>query len=412
MVGGGVAGLVTAYLLRDVCDVTVFEAGERLGGHTHTEYVERPDGSRQYVDMGFIVFNRKTYPHFVALLEHLGVAAQPSDMSFSVRDESSGLEWNGTNLDATFAQRRNLLSPGFVRMLLHILRFHREARELLERPDPELTLGDFVRSRGYSDRFVRHFLMPMASALWSTDLATIERFPALHFARFFENHGMLSVDDRPTWLTVAGGSETYVRVIEAALGDVRVGSAVERVERTADGVEVTADGRAPERFDRCVIAAHSDQALRMLASPTPAEREVLGSIPYTPNQVTLHTDAAMLPRLAKARAAWNYHLPEEPRDVPTVTYWMNLLQRIDAPESLCVTLNRGSDLDRTRVLRELRLSHPVFTPAGVANQARQDELNADGRVRFCGAYWGWGFHEDAVRSALAVTKFDGIDRVA
>lgn len=412
VVGGGVAGLVTAFLLRDSHEVTLFEAGERLGGHTHTEYVELPDGGRQYVDMGFIVFNRKTYPNFVALLELLGVAAQDSDMSFGVRDESTGLEWNATDLDSTFAQRRNMFSPSFIRMLLQILRFHKEARELLHGADPELTLGEFVRKRGYSDRFVRQFLMPMTSALWSSDLSTVERFPAVHFARFFENHGMLTVNDRPQWLTVAGGSETYVRAIEAQLTDARTSAPVTRVERKGDRVEVTVEGLAPESFDKCVIAAHSDQALRVLASPTAAEREVLESIPYTPNQVTLHTDATMLPRIEKAKAAWNYHLPVDERSVPTVTYWMNRLQRIAAPESLCVTLNRGHEIDRAKVHQELTLSHPVFTPQGVVNQARQDELNGVGGVYFCGAYWGWGFHEDAVKSALAVTRHFGQDRIA
>ena len=403
VVGAGVSGLVSAWILSREHDVTVFEADDRIGGHTHTVSVDAHDG-RHAVDTGFIVFNDRTYPNFVKLLAKLGVASQPSDMSFSVQCARTGLEYNGTSLDTLFAQRRNLFRPSFHRMLRDVLRFHREAPSILE-AGVETTLGAWIDAQRYSREFVDHYIVPMGAALWSADPRTMLEVPARWFVRFFANHGMLSVNERPVWRVVRGGSHRYVEALIAPLaGRIHMKSPVASIRRHADGVDVTVAGRGASRFDHVVVAAHSNQALRMLADPSDAEREVLGAIPYQTNETALHTDVAMLPRRAKARASWNYHLPRERSAFATVTYDMNRLQGLGARDRYCVTLNRTADIDPSRVLRNLSYEHPVYTTRGVAAQARRDDVNGARRTWYCGAYWGFGFHEDGVASALAVTS--------
>ena len=407
VIGSGIAGNVAAYHLARAHEVTVFEAGSHVGGHTHTHEIEQA-GKRYQVDTGFIVFNDWTYPNFIRLLDELGVATQPSRMGFSVRDEGSGLEYNGSSLDTLFAQRRNLLRPPFWRMLRDILRFNREAPALLGAAGDTICLGEYLSENGYSREFVEHYLLPMGAAIWSTDPASMQRFPARYFVRFFHNHGMLSVDRRPQWRVIRGGSARYVEALTAAFRDrIRLHSPVQSVRRLAGQVYVKALGQETERFDAAFLACHSDQALAVLADATPLEREILGPIAYQVNEAVLHTDARLMPRARRAWAAWNYHVLPAESTRATLTYNMNILQSLDAPEPFLVTLNRGEAIDPAKVLKRIRYEHPLYTPAGVAAQARQHEINGPLDTYFCGAYWRFGFHEDGVVSALrALEHFD------
>jgi len=406
IVGAGIAGNVVAHRLHHRHDITVFEAAGHAGGHSDTHGIEL-GGERHEIDTGFIVFNDRTYPHFTALLAELGVAAQPSSMSFSVSSEESGLEYNGTTLNSLFAQRRNLFRPAFYRMIADILRFNREALRLLQAPR-ECTLGEYLERERYSPQFIDDYLVPMGAAVWSTDPARMLEFPARFFVRFFHNHGMLTVNERPQWHTVRGGSARYVEKLIAPFRTrIRLATPVERIARRPDGAWVEARGSDAERFDHVFLACHADQALRLLADPTRAERQVLAAIPYQENEAVLHTDTSLLPRQRRAWAAWNYHVlsPRAPRAV--LTYNMNILQSLRSRETFCVTLNHSGRIDPRRVIRRLSYAHPLYTPAGVAAQARHAELNGANRTWFCGAYWRFGFHEDGVVSALeAVRDFE------
>lgn len=406
IIGTGIAGNVAAYHLQRDHDITVFEANAHVGGHTHTHDIEW-DGQHYAVDTGFIVFNYRTYPHFTRLLHELGVAVQPSAMSFSVKCERSGLEYNGDTLNTLFAQRRNLLRPSFYRMLRDILRFNREALQLLELGQADMSLGEFLHQGGYGREFIEQYLVPMGAAIWSADPVLMYRFPAGFFIRFFHNHGLLSVNERPQWYVIQGGSREYVRKLTASFADrIRTHAPVERITRYPTHVMVKVQGQEAERFDQVFLACHSDQALRLLADATPLEREVLGSIPYQVNEAILHTDASVLPTRRLAWAAWNYHiLPREEGRVP-VTYNMNILQGLDAPVQFCVTLNNSVAIDPDKVLKRITYHHPIFTPEGLTAQQRQQEVNGRNRTYFCGAYWRYGFHEDGVVSALnAINHF-------
>lgn len=410
IIGSGIAGLTSAYVLSQAHDVTVLESGDYVGGHTHTHRIER-FGRRYDVDSGFIVCNERTYPNFLALLARLGVPTQPTTMSFSVRDERSGLEYNGTDLNRLFAQRRNLVRPSFLRMVIDILRFYRDAPALLDAGDDAVSLGAYLAAGRYSRAFVEQHLIPMGAAVWSADPDRMFEFPARYFVQFFANHGFLTVRDRPQWRVVSGGSQQYVAPLTRRFRDgIRLRAAVRRIERRPDGVRVTAAGSGPERYDAVVLAAHSDQALALLADPSPAEREILGAIPYQRNEAVLHHDARLLPRTRRAWAAWNYHvLPEAPAGAgATVTYNMNLLQGLRSPEPFCVTLNRSAAIDPERVIARVVYHHPVYTPAGVAAQRRWAEISGVRRTYYCGAYWGYGFHEDGVSSGLAVGRQFGL----
>jgi len=404
IVGGGISGLTTAHLLCGEHDITLFEAGDYLGGHTNTLDVPHA-GTRYAVDTGFIVFNERTYPNFIKLLERLRVPSQPSVMSFSVVCETTGLQYRASNLDSFFVQRKNLLSLPFWRMFLEIFRFNRFSAELYGSNDLSLTLGDYLRSNGYSPLFIEKFLIPMGAAVWSADPAQFLAFPAAAFVRFFTNHGMLNVVDQPTWRVIKGGSRQYVEPLIRPFRDrIRLSTPVERVQRYGDRVTVTPRGGEPEAFDHVVLACHSDQALSMLADPTAAERELLGAIPYQQNDTVLHTDSRMLPSLPKARASWNCLLPRTQQGSVVLTYWMNLLQSIQAPVDFCVTLNHPEAIDAKAILRRLLYHHPVYSTAAFAAQKRRDEISGVNRTSYCGAYWSWGFHEDGVKSALAVCQ--------
>lgn len=411
VVGTGIAGLVACHHLHSRYDLTVFEAGDHVGGHTHTHDVEHA-GERHAIDTGFIVFNARTYPNFCALLDELGVAWQDSDMSFSVRDAETGLEYNGTSLNTLFAQRGNLLRPRFWGMIRDILRFNEEAPKLLEGDDDSLSLGDYLTRNGYGEAFVEQYVIPMGAAIWSAEPRRMREFPARYFVRFFANHGFLSVDDRPVWRVVKGGSRSYVGPLTAPFADrIRIDTPVASVRRHADGVDVTLVGATePERFDGVVFATHSDQALALLGDDaTDAEREIVGAIPYQRNEALLHTDTSVMPKRELAWAAWNYHRVPQREDLPVaVTYDMNILQGLTSDTTYLVTLNPAERIDPSKVIKSLVYHHPVYTPEGIAAQRRHDEVSGRNRTWYCGAWWGFGFHEDGVRSGLRVARQLGV----
>lgn len=402
IVGTGIAGNVAAYHLNRDHQITVYEANDYPGGHTHTHDIQI-DGQHYAVDTGFIVFNHRTYPNFIQLLNELGVAEQLSTMSFGVKCERTGLEYMGSTLNSLFAQRRNLLRPRFWKMLSEILRFNRQATALLGDDGDDITLGDYLRQGNYSAMFIDYYLVPMAAAVWSADLQLMYQFPARYLIRFFHNHGLLSVADRPQWYVIKGGSKTYVEALTRGFSDkIRLKSPVTSVERREDGVWVTSR-HGEERYDALFMACHSDQALALLQAPTEIEQQVLGAIHYQPNEILLHTDSSVLPRRRRAWAAWNYHLlPGDQGRVP-VTYNMNILQGLDCKEQLCVTLNNSDAVDSSKILKRIHYHHPIYTTESVAAQARQSEINRDG-IYYCGAYWRYGFHEDGVVSALAALE--------
>ncbi len=398
IVGTGVSGLVAAHLLHREHELTVYEAGARIGGHTNTVRVDFEDETH-WVDTGFIVFNDRNYPNFEALLAELGVASQPSHMSFSVSD-GRDFEYAGTPR-GVFARPGHLLSPSFLGMLRDWHRFNREARALIGMNGTAPSLGVWLEKKGFSQHFVERLIVPQASAVWSSDPEQMWDFPASFMAEFFENHGMFSLRDRPRWRTVSGGSISYVEAITAPWRDrIRLRAPVQRIERIGSGVRIEAEGCESEDFDQVVIATHSDQALALLADPSEAEHEILGAIPYQRNEAVLHTDTALLPRRRAAWSSWNFHLTPEPARGTTVTYWMNNLQRLRSKRELLVTLNRGEEIDPEQVLRRFSYKHPVYTAEGVAAQARHGEISGIRNTHFCGAYWGWGFHEDGVLSAI------------
>ncbi|MEI6824771.1 MAG: FAD-dependent oxidoreductase [Desulfuromonadales bacterium] len=404
IIGGGISGLTTAHLLCGEHEITLFEANDYPGGHTNTLDVTH-DGTSYAVDTGFIVFNERTYPNFIKLLDRLAVPSQPSVMSFSAVCESSGLQYCATNLDTLFAQRKNLFSFPFWRMLVEIFRFSRSSAELYGSSDLSLTLGDYLRAHGYSKMFIEKFLIPMGAAVWSADPAQFLTFPAAAFVQFFTNHGMLNVVDQPTWRVVTGGSRQYVAPLTDPFRErIRLSTPVELVQRLSDRVIVTPRGGEPEEFDHVVLACHSDQALALLADPSDAERELLGAIPYQKNDTVLHTDSRLLPSIPKARASWNCLLPRTQQDSVVLTYWMNLLQTISAPVEFCVTLNSPEAIAADKVIRRLTYHHPVYSTAAFQAQKRRDGISGVNRTSYCGAYWSWGFHEDGVKSALAVCR--------
>jgi predicted NAD/FAD-binding protein len=401
IVGAGISGLVCAHLLQDGHDLTVFEANDYPGGHTHTVRVDTSDETH-WVDTGFIVLNDRTYPNFEKLLAGIGIATQDSNMSFSVSD-GKDFEYNGASANGLFARRAHLARPSFHRMILDLLRFNREAPSLIGLNGSGPSLGQFLHEGRYSAQFIQRLIVPQASAVWSADPRRMWEFPASMLAEFFANHGMFGLADRPTWLTVKGGSARYVEALVDPLGErLRLSTPVRRIERFDDRVEITPAGGEPESFDEAVLAVHSDQALRMLADPSGAEAEVLGAIPYQPNDTVLHTDRSLLPRRRRAWASWNFHLEDRPAKRTTVTYHMNRLQSLRADREFCVTLNRTHAIDPESVIKVLRYDHPVYTPAGLAAQRRWHEVSGVRRTHYCGAYWGYGFHEDGVVSGLRV----------
>lgn len=411
IVGSGISGLTAAWLLARQHEVVVFEAEPRIGGHTATIDV-RLDSRDYAIDTGFIVYNDRTYPNFIRLMDALGVESQPTEMSFSVSHDAANLEYAGSNLNTLFAQRGNLLRPAYWRMLKDILRFNRESVEDLEggRIGPDTRLGDYLDRGAYSTEFRDWYLIPMGAAIWSSGTRGMDHFPVGFFVRFFKNHGLLAVTNRPQWRTLIGGSRSYLEPLTRAFaGSIQTNDPVTRVRRDENGVYLrTARGDAGQ-FDQVVLACHSDQALALLEAPTAAEREVLGAIPYRMNDVVLHTDTRLLPKRRLAWSSWNYRIREGGGELPVLSYDMNILQRISSPHTFVVTLNDTDAIDPATVLGRYRYSHPVFTVEGIDAQQRWAELNGPNRSWFCGAWWANGFHEDGVASALRVARGLGVE---
>jgi predicted NAD/FAD-binding protein len=409
VVGAGISGLACAWLLARRHAVTVFEAERAPGGHTHTVDVTL-EGRTHPVDTGFLVFNDRTYPQLIRLFEHLGVAATPSEMSFSVRIGAGRLEWAGTNLASVFAQPANLASPRFLGMLRELVRFNREATALVTSGAPLAgTLGEFLDARGFGAALRNLYLLPMAACIWSTPSTRINQFPLRTFLEFCHNHGLLAITNRPQWKSVAGGGREYVKRLVGELPDVRLATPVRRVERDAGGVTVATDGGS-ERFDAIVLATHTDQSLKMLAHPTREERSVLRAIPYQPNRAVLHTDASLLPRRRAAWAAWNFHAArEEADDSPvSLSYLINKLQPLPFAQPVVVTLNPIDAPREESVIAEFSYDHPTFLEGSDAAKHAVPSLQGCMRTYFCGAWTGHGFHEDGLASAIAVARAFGI----
>lgn len=411
IIGSGISGLTAAWLLGREHNVSIFEANDYLGGHTHTKQVRL--GEMTYpVNTGFIVFNDRTYPNFIRLMERLGVASEPSDMSFSMRCENTGIEYSGSNLNTLFAQRRNLLRPQIWRMIADILRFNRQAQSMIRDGaiDETVTVGEFVEAYGYSPAFINYYLVPMGAAIWSSSADAMMTFPMAFFLRFFDNHGLLSVNNRPQWRVLSGGSASYIEPITAAFKEhIYLRTAVRRVERSDHDVTLITAAGDRQSFDQVVFACHSDQALAMLAQPTIEESDILGAIPYQKNDVVLHTDARLMPRNKRAWASWNYHLPQRVNASATVTYDMNRLQNFShTSQPILVTLNRCQDIHTDKIIERYQYSHPVFTLDGMRAQQRHAEISGKNNSHYCGAYWFNGFHEDGVNSGLRVAQAFGV----
>jgi len=407
VVGSGISGMVSAYLLSQDHDIVLYEADDTIGGHTHTIDVSI-EGISYPVDTGFIVFNEKTYPNFIKLMGSLGVPWQPSNMSFSVQCDQTGLVFSPSTLNALFVQRKNLFRPSFYRMLWDALRFRREASELIRSDDYRITLQSYLEQKNYSHAFIEHFIIPMGGAIWSADPVRFRNFPARYLVEFFYNHGFLNIRHQPQWRVIKGGSREYIGPLTRPYKDrIRLNSPVASIKRFPENVEITTKGGDSATFDQVVIATHSDQALQMLADPSELERDVLGAIPYQKNLAILHTDTSLLPPKRTAWASWNYHIPRQEKGRVALTYNMNMLQSLGATETLCVTLNMPEKIHPDRVIQRIIYHHPVYDPNSLSARRKQDEINGKNRTYFCGAYWGYGFHEDGVNSALAVCKHFG-----
>lgn len=404
IIGSGISGLTCAHLLHQQHEITVFEAGPRMGGHTATMQVNC-QGRDYAIDTGFIVYNDWTYPNFIRLMEKLGVASHPTEMSFSVKCEQTGLEYGGNNLNTLFAQRSNLFKPAYLKMIRDIVSFNQQAIDDLEnkRISDDISLGDYLQQKGFGKMFVSKYLIPMGSAIWSASTATMLNFPLLFFIRFFKNHGLLSVNNRPQWRVIEGGSSAYLQPLtEGFRQHIRINTPVQSVRRFDDRVEIALPDGAVEVFDEVIFACHSDQALLLLQDSSAAEQQVLGAIPYQDNDVVLHTDDSVLPEKRLAWSSWNYYLRSDRQEQAILTYDMNILQGIDAPVTFCVTLNATESIDPDKILGRYCYSHPVFSMASVVAAERWQEINGVNRSWFCGAYWANGFHEDGVNSGIRV----------
>lgn len=411
VVGSGISGLTCAHLLSRQHQLTLFEANDYLGGHTATVDVQY--GDHHYaIDTGFIVFNDRTYPNFLLLLDALDVEVQPTEMSFSVHNQATGLEYNGHSLATLFAQKRNLLRPQFWGLLFEILRFNRRCKTLYQQERyPHTHLGDFLKAEGFSDFFAEHYILPMGAAIWSASIADMKGFELQFFIRFFHHHGLLNINDRPQWYVLKGGSCRYIPALVAPFAErVHLQTPVRQIKRNANDIELTTAAGERHMFDAVVLACHSDQALAMLADPSQDEQEILGALPYQDNEVVLHTDIRLLPERRTAWASWNYRLLSDVNRPATVSYNMNILQQLpDHAPTFCVTLNQTQAVDSAKIIRQFRYAHPVFTAESMVAQQQRERINGKNNTYFAGAYWYNGFHEDGVRSALDVCALFGID---
>lgn len=412
IIGSGISGMATAYYLAKEHDVHLFESTNRIGGHTNT--IDVFVNNKNYsVDTGFIVFNNKNYPLFSALMQELGVPYQDSFMSFSVKAEENGLEYNGTSINSLFCQRKNFFNPKFYRMILEIMSFNKEAtsyylEHMHENKQDLMTIEDFAHLKGYGKEFIEHYLIPMGAALWSASRGEMKKFPLDFFVRFFHHHGMLTVDGRPQWHVIKGGSNSYIPKLTASYANkIHLNSKVEKVKRTEQGIHVIVNGETIQ-FDQVVFASHADQTLSMLDNPSLLEKEILGAFSYRPNDVLLHTDTSILPKSKLGWASWNYYVPKIERERVAVTYNMNILQNIQSSTTFLVSLNMDDLIDEKKVLKKIPYSHPVFDLSASNAQKRWGEISGKDRIHFAGAYWGNGFHEDGTRSAHQVAKTFGV----
>jgi len=406
IVGSGISGLTCAYLLNREHDITVFEKNDYVGGHTHTHEIEY-DGEEFSVDSGFIVYNEWTYPNFIKLLDQLGVERQLTRMGFSVKSEKNNLEYAGHSLNGLFAQRSNFFRPSFMRILFSMRRFNAEARDDLGTLDPQITLGQYLTSNNYPREFIQHYIIPIGAAIWSTVPKQMMDVPAVFFIRFFENHGLLQVVNRPNWWVISGGSKKYVeKMIYDFKGKIRLSTPVKNVKRGIDSITVKfgSNGLEKENFDSIIFACHSNQSLAMLDSPSKQEEEVLSAIKYQRNDALLHFDDSILPKRKNAWSSWNYLLDEDPNRAVALTYNMNILQSLKSDRTFCVSLNSGDLIDRSKVIKHLNYEHPLFTLSSINAQGRKHEVSGKNNTYYCGAYWRNGFHEDGVISALDVCK--------
>ncbi len=406
IIGSGISGQTCGYLLSKHHQVTLFEANNHLGGHTATIDLDI-DGKTLAVDTGFIVFNDRTYPNFIKMMDQIGITSKPTEMSFSVHNQATGLEYNGHSLNSLFAQRRNLLKPRFYYFIIEILRFNRLSKKAhLLSQNNQGTLGEFLDKHGFSDFFATHYVLAMTAAIWSASINSCRDFPLQFFLRFLSNHGLLDIANRPQWYVIEGGSRSYIPRLTKAIQDIRLNSAVESVTRHRDHVEVISHSGA-ELFDEVIFACHSDQALALLKDPSQDETEVLGAIKYRANDVVLHTDNSLLPKRKKAYASWNYCIDPLVDELPTLTYNMNILQGLKTEQDLCVTLNQTKRIDPQHILRQFTYAHPIFSLESITAQNQRHTICGNNLTHFCGAYWYNGFHEDGVRSALDVCqRFD------
>lgn len=410
IIGSGISGLTSAYLLQQQHDVTVFESAERIGGHTATVNVEEGRDTRA-IDTGFIVFNDWTYPNFIRLMDELGVKSKATEMSFSVSCQRTGLEYGGNNLNTLFAQRRNLLNFSFIGMLKDILRFNKEAIQDLESGELKegVTLGEYLKEKGYGSRFASHYLIPMGSAIWSSTLDEMMEFPLVFFVRFFKNHGLLSVNDRPQWRVIEGGSSAYLQPLVAKFEDrIQLGADIVKVNRSENEVVIHFADGSTQVFDQVIFACHSDEALALLADPSADEQAILSAIPYRNNDVVLHTDTRLLPKKKLAWSSWNYHLGTDRTKPATLSYNMNILQHFSSDTTYVVTLNQTDLIAEDKIIGRFQYSHPTFSLEGIKAQDRWSEINGVNKTWFCGAYWRNGFHEDGCWSGVRVANGLGI----
>jgi len=412
IIGSGISGLTCAYLLQQKHNICVFEANDYIGGHTATKDIQ-VDGQEYAIDTGFIVFNDWTYPNFIKLMTTLGVQYQASEMSFSVKNQPQNLEYNGNTLNSLFAQRRNIFRPMFWRIVLDILRFNKLCKKQDEKDqeNSQQTLFEFLQSHHFSDDFTHNYILPMCAAIWSTSLEKIKSFPFDFFLRFFKNHGLLNITDRPQWYTIKGGSREYIAPLIAGFADkIKLNSPVKSVAHVYQHKIVTLHDGSEHQFDEVVFACHSDQALAMLAQPTQSQQDILDNLPYAGNKVVLHTDQQILPKRKLAWASWNYQIlgySGESQAPVALTYNMNILQNIQAATTFCVSLNNEEDIRAEHILGKYHYSHPQFSQRSKHAQARRQEISGVDGLHFCGAYWYNGFHEDGVRSALDVCAHFG-----
>ncbi len=405
IIGSGISGLTAAYLLNRKHDVTIFEANDYIGGHTHTHKVNI-DGKKYSVDTGFIVYNERTYPNFIKLLDLLNVERQLSTMGFSVKSISKDYEYAGESLNSLFAKRSNIFRFGFLRMLYEMYHFGKKADSSGIGLDASVTLGDYLKKEKYSGEFINYFIIPMGAAIWSTPANKVLNMPAYFFIKFFYNHGMLETINRPNWWVIKNGSSEYIKkIIRGFENKINLSTPVKTVARKNEGIEIQlAKKEETLKFDSVIFATHSDQALEMLENPTDTEKDILSSIPYQKNEVLLHTDSSVLPRRKLSWASWNYQLDSDPALPVVLTYNMNILQSINCKETLCVTLNDHNSVDKTKILKKITYHHPLFNVKSIEAQKRKSEISGVNNTHYCGAYWRNGFHEDGVVSALDVCK--------